>query len=90
MNEWMIITTVVLLFGFILGVAKVIAPLVRSITKLTTIVGRLDEAFSKFKDHSSESHRRLWDHNETQDRQLADHDNRITSLETINRVREEH
>lgn len=85
MNEWEVLGVIVFVFGFVASVVKPLVSLTKSITKLTTVVERLDRSIEEQKKQSIDSHTKLWKHNGEQDDQLADHEKRIYVLEQLNK-----
>ena len=81
MTEWGVVGVIVTLVGLIAALIKPIIGLTRSITELTVVVRDLKSDMDEHREHSHESHRRLWEHNSIQDKELSDHDHRISRLE---------
>ena len=83
MTEWGVVTVIIALGGFVLAIVAPVIKLNTTITRLTTIVDRLQKSQDDASIKNTESHRRLWEHNATQDKQLTDHERRITAVEHI-------
>ena len=83
MTEWEVFGVIVALVGFIAAVAKPLINLAQSITKLTTVVDRLDKAIAEQKESCVVSHTKLWSHNTEQDEQINAHETRICVLEQM-------
>lgn len=79
--EWVVVTVVIALVGFVATIVKPVVSLTRSITELTVVVKGLRSDMDDMREHSRETHQKLWDHNEVQDEHLADHERRIGILE---------
>lgn len=79
--EWTVVTVIIALVGFVAAVANPLTRLTRSITTLTVVVERLQTDVEEQRQHSRQSHQRIWEHSETQDRRLDDHERRIGNLE---------
>jgi len=79
--EWTTVTVIIALVGLFLAVGAPIIRLIVSITKLTDLVGALQEDLAEFADRNSDAHRRLWDKNEEQDSRLDNHETRLLLIE---------
>ena len=79
--EWQIVTTIIALVGFGAVVIKPIVSLTSAITKLTTVVDRLQQDVESLTSKNSDGHKRLWERNSEQDAKIDDHEKRITGLE---------
>lgn len=77
MNEWTIVTTIVVIVGLIVTVTTPLLKLNTSITQLRSLI----ENVVKRVDDNTESHRRIWKHNDEQDALLQNHELRIHDLE---------
>jgi cell division protein FtsL len=81
MDEWTIVTVIVVLVGLFATVGKPILNLIGSITTLNNTVEGLKKEISELNTKNSASHQRLWDHNDEQDERLNNHETRIHDLE---------
>ena len=81
MTEWGVVGVIAALVALIGSLIKPIISLTRSITELTVVVRDLRTDMDEHREHSHESHRRLWEHNEKQDKELHDHERRISKIE---------
>ena len=80
-NEWTIFIVIGEIVVFGIAVIKPIITLTNSITRLTTVVDKLEKSAETRDAKNSDSHRRLWEHNKAQDDVLDDHEKRITIME---------
>lgn len=81
MNEWTVVTALVVLIGLFVTVAKPIVGLNSTITRLSENVERLDAKLTDFSAHNAESHRRLWEESDRQGGRIENHETRLTVLE---------
>lgn len=81
MNEWGVVTVIVVLVGLIATFVKVAVSLTKAITTLTVEVSGLREDLKEQKKDVHESFTKVWNHNEGQDDKLSDHETRIRILE---------
>lgn len=79
--EWTTVTVIISLVGLGAAVVKPIVALTRSITELTVVVKDLRQDVEELREHSRQSHKKLWEHNGVQDERLAQHERRIGTLE---------
>lgn len=79
--EWTTVTVIIALVGLGAAVVRPIVALTRSITELTVVVKDLRQDMDQLREHSRQSHKKLWEHNGVQDERLADHEHRIGTLE---------
>ena len=79
--EWVVVTVIIAIVGLITTVARPIVTLTQSITKLTTVVDRLEADLQEQRTHSRESHAKIWQHNEEQDERLDEHERRLHDLD---------
>lgn len=81
MNEWVVVTVIVVLAGLIISIAKPLISLNTILTTLSIAVDNLKANISDMNESNRKSHERIWDHNEEQDAKIEDHEKRITNLE---------
>lgn len=79
--EWTTVTVIIALVGLGAAIVKPIVSLTQSITKLTVVVEGMSAELIQQKQHTKESHQRIWTHNDMQDKTLEDHERRIGNLE---------
>lgn len=98
MNEWGVVSVLIVLIGLFTTVGKPLMSLNKSIVTLNLNVEGLKNELVDQKselvrqrEHAHESHGRLWDHNTEQDKKLgehgkaiANHEYRIKQLEETN------
>ena len=83
MSEWVVVTTIIALAGFIIAIVKPIIALTKAISELTSAVGQLKIDVKEQRDQSKESHAKLWTHNTKQDDRLTDLEHRVGIMEAI-------
>ena len=74
------VTVLIALVGLGAAIIRPIVSLTSSITKLTTVVDRLQKDVESLTSKNSDSHRRLWEHSSGQDAKIEDHEKRIAAL----------
>jgi predicted PurR-regulated permease PerM len=79
--EWLVVTVIIALFGFVVAVVTPLLKLNTTIVKLMESMNNLSKTLDDFKDKNTESHRRIWEHEEKQDEILSDHETRIKLIE---------
>lgn len=79
--EWTTVTVIIALVGLVAALANPLTRLTRSITTLTVVVDRLQSDMEEQREHSRQSHQRIWEHNEKQDERLDNHEGRLRDLE---------
>ena len=79
--EWTTVTVIISLVGLVAALANPLTRLTRSITTLTVVVDRLQTDMEEQREHSRQSHQRIWEHNEKQDARLENHEGRLRDLE---------
>lgn len=79
--EWTTVTVIISLVGLVAALANPLTRLTRSITTLTVVVDRLQSDMEEQREHSRQSHQRIWEHNEKQDARLENHEGRLRDLE---------
>jgi hypothetical protein len=81
MNEWTIVTTIVVIVGLIVTVTTPLLKLNTSITQLRSLIENVVKRVDDNEHDNTESHRRIWKHNDEQDALLQNHALRIHDLE---------
>lgn len=81
MNEWVIVTVIITLIGFLISVTKPIVSLTKSITTLTIEVNGLRADLKEQKDEVHASFVKVWGHIDEQDDAINDHETRLRLLE---------
>lgn len=81
MNEWTIVTTIVVIVGLIVTVTTPLLKLNTSITQLRSLIENVVKRVDDNEHDNTESHRRIWKHNDEQDALLQNHELRIHYLE---------
>lgn len=79
--EWTVVTVVIALVGLGAAIIKPIVSLNTAITKLTVVVGQLQDNIESLTSRNSESHDRLFKRLDEQGETINDHETRITVLE---------
>ena len=67
MNEWTIVTTIVVIVGLIVTVTTPLLKLNTSITQLRSLIENVVKRVDDNEHDNTESHRRIWKHNDEQD-----------------------
>lgn len=80
-NEWDVVSVLVVIVGLFFTVGKPVISLMQSINTLNRTCKSLDEAFKEFQRKNHESHARIWEHNEEQDAILKNHEERLIRFE---------
>lgn len=81
MDEWTVVTAIVVLLGMIVTVAKPLISLNSTITRLTDAVRVLEKNLDAIAGKNSEQHAKLWSHEAEQDEKLSNHEFRIRKME---------
>ena len=81
MDEWTVVTAVVVLLGLIVTVAKPLISLNSTIISLTDAVKVLEKNLDSIAGKNSEQHARLWAHQGEQDKMLREHELRLSAIE---------
>ena len=81
MSNWTELST---LLGVMVAVISIVSPILRlnsTVTKLVSIVDKLQTDMADITERNTRSHDRIWQRLETDGVELADHEIRITVLE---------
>ena len=81
MDEWTVVTALVVLLGLFMTVAKPIVGLNSTIARLSENVERLEGKLTELSDRNSDGHRRLWEESSRQNPRIEAQDTRLTVLE---------
>ncbi len=81
MDEWTVVTALVVLLGLFAAVAKPIISLNSTITRLTDAVGVLEKNLEQIAGKNSEQHSRLWSHEARQDERLQELEMKVKMME---------
>lgn len=81
MDEWTVVTAIVVLLGLIATVAKPLISLNSTIIRLTDAVKVLEKNLDGIAGKNSEQHAKLWSHEAEQDEILRDHELRLRKME---------
>lgn len=81
MDEWTVVTAIVVLAGLIVTVARPLVSLNSTITQLTDAVRVLEKNLDSIAGKNSEQHARLWNHEQEQDKLLGEHEFRLRKME---------
>lgn len=81
MDEWTVVTAVVVLLGLIVTVAKPLISLNSTIIRLTDAVKVLEKNLDSIAGKNSEQHAKLWAHEAEQDKILREHEFRLREME---------
>lgn len=81
MDEWTVVSALVVLIGLIVTLAKPLLSLNSTIIRLTDAVKVLEKNLDSISGKNSEQHGRLWEHESEQDECLRDHELRIRMME---------
>lgn len=80
-DEWTVVTALVVLLGLIVTVAKPLVSLNGTIISLTEAVKVLEKNLDAIAGKNSEQHGRLWAHEAEQDELLREHEFRLRKME---------
>lgn len=83
MNEWVVVTTLIALVGFVIAIVKPIVALTKAISELTVVVGQLKTDFEMQRDQAKESHTKLWKHNTEQDKRIANLEQEVSIIKAL-------
>lgn len=81
MNEWTVVTAIVVLVGLISAVASPVVKLNTTLAKLNTTVDTLEKDVEAMKQRNAQGHNQIWESNKEQDKQLADLSVRLAVME---------
>lgn len=81
MDEWTVVTALVVLLGLIVTVAKPILSLNSTIISLTDAVKILEKNLDSIAGKNSEQHAKLWAREAEQDEILREHEFRLRKIE---------
>jgi len=81
MDEWTVVTAIVVLLGLIVTVAKPLISLNSTIISLTDAVKVLEKNLDSIAGKNSEQHAKLWAHEAEQDDMLREHEFRLRNME---------
>jgi len=81
MDEWTVVTAIVVLAGLIVTVAKPLLSLNSTIISLTDAVKVLEKNLDAISGKNSQQHEKLWQREDEQDEKLRDHEMRIRMIE---------
>ena len=82
MDEWTVVTALVVLLGLIVTVAKPLLSLNSTIIRLTDAVKVLEKNLESIAGQNRQQHEKLWKREAEQDEKLRDHEFRIRQMET--------
>lgn len=81
MNEWDIVSVLVVVIGLFLSVGAPIIKLNTNITKLNENLKATQNDQIKYEKDNHDAHKRIWQHNEKQDAELEEHRMRLHDLD---------
>ena len=81
MNEWTVVTVIVVLSGLVISFVKPLISLNGTLTRLTEAVKVLEKELASISGKNAEAHARLWKKEQEQDAALQDHEMRISRME---------
>lgn len=81
MNEWTVVSVIVVLTGLVISLVKPLLGLNGALTRLTDAVSVLERELGNFSQHNDEAHTRIWERERQQDLLLQEHDKRISIME---------
>ena len=81
MNEWTVVTVIVVLSGLVISFVKPLISLNGTLTRLTEAVRVLERELASIYGKNAEAHARLWKKEQEQDAALQDHEMRISRME---------
>ena len=81
MDEWTVVSALVLLLGLIVTVGKPLIRLNSTIISLTDAVKALEKNLNAIAGKNSAQHAKLWEHEAEQDELLREHEFRLRKME---------
>lgn len=81
MNEWTVVSVIVVLSGLVISFVKPLISLNGTLTRLTEAVRVLEKELASISGKNAEAHARLWKKEQEQDAALQDHEVRLTKIE---------
>lgn len=80
-NEWTVVSVIVVLIGLFFTVGRPVINLNSAITTLTVKIEHMQSDEADESRRNTESHAKMCEHLETHDNTLVEHDKRITKIE---------
>jgi len=80
-NEWTVVTVIVVLSGLVISFVRPLISLNSTLTRLTEAVKVLEKELVSISGKNSEAHARIWKKEQEQDTALQDHEKRISKME---------
>ena len=81
MNEWTVVTVIVVLSGLVISFVKPLISLNGTLTRLTEAVKVLERELASISGKNAEAHARLWKREQEQDAMLQEHEMRLARME---------
>lgn len=81
MNEWTVVTVIVVLSGMLISFLKPMVSLNSTLTRLVDAVAVLERELKEISEKNREAHAKLWEKAESQDERLQNHEIRLTRME---------
>lgn len=81
MNEWTVVTALVVVVGLFATLAKPLLKLNTTLVKLDDNVTSLRQSLTDQTASNKEAHTKIWAHESEQDKRLENHETRIERLE---------
>ena len=81
MNEWSIVSVLVVIIGLFCTVGAPIIKLNTNITRLNASLEATQRDQAKLEQDNHDAHKRMWDHNDEQDKMLEEHRIRLHDLD---------
>ena len=81
MNEWTVVSVLVVLTGLLVSVVKPLIQLNSTITRLAAAVEELERNLNRMAAKNSEAHGKLWERSQEQEETLRSHELRLRRME---------
>ena len=81
MNEWGVVSVILVLISLLVTVSAPVIYIVRSFTKINAVLDNMLATMTTDRTMNQQSHDKLWAHNAEQDEMLNDHEARIRIME---------
>ena len=81
MNEWTVVTVIVVLSGLVISFVKPLISLNSTLTRLADAVSVLEHELKESSEKNREAHAKLWEKESEQDARLHSHELRLTQSE---------
>lgn len=83
MEEWTVVTVIVVLTGLIISFVKPLITLNSTLTRLTDAVAVLEKEVANLATKNGDAHTRIWEKEREQDHLLQEHEKRLSKMEQV-------